>query len=200
LSPAAVEVRGPSDALREVVSVIVQVRFSDAPNDIHLTPRAVPIDGAGQEVPDIDVQPRNVAVAVAVQQATPTRTVGIIPTIVGQPAAGYWVAAATSDPAVVAVRGDPATLDKIDHLVTVAIDVTGMSVDRLVRAPLVLPPGTSLAQEGGTVQVAIAVRAVTATRLFSVAVQPSGLHSDLVADFDPKSLDVAVAVASSTVL
>ncbi|TMD60101.1 MAG: hypothetical protein E6I87_07665 [Chloroflexi bacterium] len=198
LSPAAVEVRGPSDALREVVSVIVQVRFSDAPNDIHLTPRAVPIDGAGQEVPDIDVQPRNVAVAVAVQQATPTRTVGIIPTIVGQPAAGYWVASATSDPAVVAVRGDPATLDKIDHLVTVAIDVTGMSVDRLVRAPLVLPPGTSLAQEGGTVQVAIAVRAVTATRLFSVAVQPSGLRSDLVADFDPKSLDVVVSGPLST--
>src|SRR5439155_12745491 len=97
-----------------------------------------------------------------------------------------------------AVRGDPATLDKIDPLVTVAIDVTGMSVDRLVRAPLVLPPGTSLAQEGGTVQVAIAVRAVTATRLFSVAVQPSGLRSDLVADFDPKSLDVVVSGPLST--
>ena len=193
LTPATVDVRGPADALREVVSVIVQVRFSDAPNDLHLTPRAVPVDGAGQEVPDVEVQPQNVAVAIAVQQATPTRTVGVIPVLTGQPAPGFWVAGATSTPAVIAVRGDPQSLDKVDHIATATIDISGVTGDRVVRVPVVLPSGTSLAQESDVVQVAISVRPLSGTRLFSVAVQTQGLGSNLAADLDPKAIDVIVS-------
>src|SRR5438105_1172837 len=155
VAPSNVDVRGPSDALREVVSVVVRIRFPDEPNDVHLTPRAVPVDGAGQEVPDVEVQPQNIAVEVAVQQATPTRTLGVVPVLVGQPAAGFWVAGATSTPGVIAVRGDPDTLDKLDRISTAAIDVSGASTDRVVRVPLVLPSGTSLAQEGEIVQVVV---------------------------------------------
>ena len=193
VSPDTVDVRGPSDALREVVSVVVQVRFSDEPNDLHLTPRALPVDGAGKEVPDVEVQPQNVAVEVAVQQATPTRTVGVIPVLTGQAPAGFWIAGATSTPGVIAVRGDPDTLDKVDHISTAPIDVSGATGDRLVRVPLVLPPGTSLAQEGDIVQVAISVRPLSGTRLFSIAVQPQGLASTVVAEIDPKAIDVQVA-------
>ena len=195
LSPANVEVRGPADALREVVSVLVQVRFSDAPNDLYLTPRAIPVDGAGQEVRDVEVEPQNVAVAVAVQQAIPTRTVGVIAAVVGQPASGYWVAGATPTPAVIAVRGDPATLDRIDHVATGSIDITGATSDRVVRVALVLPPGTSLAQEGDIVQVAVAIRPLSGTRVFTVAVQAQGLSSSLAADLDPKSVDIMLSGA-----
>lgn len=199
ISPGTVEVRGPADALREAVSVVVQVRFTDAPNDLRLTPRAVPVDAAGREVPDVEVQPRNVSVAVAVEQATPTRTVGVIPVIVGQPASGFWVAEATSTPAVIAVRGDPATLEAVDHIATAAIEIGGATSDRLVRVPLVLPSGTSLAQGDGIVQVAISVRPLSGTRLFSTAVQVQGLGSGLAAELDPKAVDVLVSGALATV-
>lgn len=193
VAPAEVIVRGPSDALREVVSVVVQVRFGDAPNDVHLSPRALPVDATGHEVSDVEATPQNVDVAVAVRAATPTRTVGVVPVLRGQAAAGYWVAGATTDPAVVAVRGDPSTLDRVDRVETAAIDITGLNGDRVVRAPLILPSGTSLASGVASVQVTISVRAALGTRLFSIAVQPVGLRSDLVADLDPTGVEVLVA-------
>ena len=73
VSPAEVTVRGPADALREVVSVVVQVRFSDAPNDLHLTPRALPIDAAGHEVQDVEAAPQNVAISVSVSPSSSAR-------------------------------------------------------------------------------------------------------------------------------
>ncbi len=194
VSPPEVSVRGPADALREVVSVVVQVRFAEAPNDVQLTPRALPVDAAGHEVPDVEAAPQNVAVSVAVGEATPTRTVGVIPVLRGQAASGYWVAGAAADPAVVTVRGDPPALDRVDRVETVPIDVSGASADRVVRAALVLPSGTSLASDRGSVQVTINIRPLVGTRLFPlVAVQPLGLRSDLDAELDPVSVDVLLS-------
>lgn len=194
VSPGEVTVRGPADALREVVSVVVRVRFADAPNDLAVTPRVVPVDAAGDEVPDVEATPQNVSVSVPVRAATPSRTVGVIPILRGQPAPGYWVAAALADPAVVTVRGDPAALESIVYILTVAIDVTGASADRLVRAALVLPSGTSLARDVGSVQVSLLVRPLSGTRSFPlVAVQATGLANDLVATVTPSSVDVLLA-------
>ncbi len=196
LQPAEVEVRGPADALREVVSVIVQVRFADLPNDVQVTPRVLPVDAAGREVADVGATPQNVAVAVGVRAATPTRTVGVIPAVSGQPASGYWVAAATTDPAVVTVRGDPRALDAFEQLQTVAIDVSGASADRVVRAALVLPRGTALAGGSSEVLVTVNVRPVSGTRLFPlVAVQSLGLGANLVADVEPAGIEVLLAGA-----
>jgi YbbR domain-containing protein len=194
VEPGEVAVRGPADALREVVSVIAQVRFSDAPNDLALTPRALPLDAAGHEVPDVEAMPHNVFVTVPVRAATPTRTVGVIPILRGQPSPGYWVAAAVADPAVVTVRGDPSALESIDLVTTVTIDVSGASSDRLVRAALVLPSGTSLARDVGTVQVSISVRPLSGTRAFPlVAVQATGVAEGLTATATPASIDVLLA-------
>ncbi len=194
VSPAEVSVRGPADALREVVSVVVAVRFSDAPNDVHVTPRALPVDAAGHEVPDVEATPQNVAVSAGVRAATPTRTVGVIPVLRGQPAPGYWVASAVADPAVVTVLGDPTALDRVERVETAPIEVAGTSADRVVRAALVLPAGTSLARDADAVQVTISVRALAGTRLFPlVPVQPLGLRSDLVAEVEPAGVDVLLS-------
>lgn len=191
VAPAEVMVRGPADALREVVSVVVPVRFADNANDVQVAPRALPLDGAGHEVPDVEATPQNVEVSVAVRLAIPTRTVGVIPVVRGQPASGYWVASARPDPALVTLRGDQAALERVGHIETVTIDVAGASTDRLIRAALLLPPGISLARGEDAVQVAISVRPLTGTRRFPlVAVQPVGLRSDLVATLDPISLEV----------
>lgn len=194
VAPEEVEVRGPADALREVVSVIVPVRFADAPNDLRVSPRALPVDGAGHEVPDVEVTPQNIGVSVTVQQARPTRTVGVIPVLRGQPTAGFWVASAAADPAVVTVRGEQSALEQVDRVETTPIDVSGASANRVVRASLVLPSGTSLARDAETVLVTIAVRPFVGTRLFPlVAVQPEGLASNLVAEVDPPSVQVVLA-------
>ena len=190
VDPGEVTVRGPADALREVVSVIASVRFAEAPIDVALTPRAIAVDAGGLEVAGVETSPQNVAVAVAVEPARPTRSVGIIPAVRGTPAEGYWVALVTTDPPVATIRGESAALDKIDHLDTVAIDVNGASADLVVRVPLALAPGTLLARPGD-VLVTLSIQPARGTRpLPLVAVQAQNVGEGLVADLAPQTVDV----------
>lgn len=192
IEPAEVDLRGPADALREVASVAASVRFTESTSDLTLSPRAVPLDGAGREVMEIEITPQNVSVAVPLQSARTTRTVGIVPVLRGSAAPGFWVVSAVADPPVVTVRGEAAVLDRIDRIETVPIDVGGASADRTVRATLLQPNGTALLRSDATV--AIAVQAVRGTRAFPLlAATAQNVRSDLVAELEPGNVDVVLA-------
>lgn len=201
VQPAEVTVRGPADSLREVVTVVAQVRFTDAPNDVSLQPRALALDGAGREVAGVETQPQNVAVAVAVQAALQTRTVAVVPLIRGAPATGFWVVGVTTDPAVVTIRGEAALLEQIDRVETVALDIGGATRDRIARLALAPPPGTTLARGTTLVLVEISIQPARGTRSFpAVAVHVQGLGKDLVAELDPSSVEVVLSGNLPTLL
>jgi YbbR domain-containing protein len=192
-----VELRGPADALREVASVGATVRFTDSTSDLTLSPRAVPLDGAGKEVPEIETTPQNVEVAIPLQSARTTRTVGIVPVLRGSPAAGFWVVSAVADPPVVTVRGEAAVLDRIDRIETAPIDVSGANADRTVRATLLQPNGTTLLR--GDASVAIAVQPVRGTRTFPLlAISAQNVRPDLVAELEPANAEVVLAGTQAT--
>jgi YbbR domain-containing protein len=192
IEPTEVELRGPADALREVASVGANVRFTDSTSDLTLSPRAVPLDGAGKEVAEIEIAPQNVAVAVPLQSARTTRTVGIVPVLRGSPAAGFWVVSAVADPPTVTVRGEAAVLDRIDRIETTPIDIGGANADRTVRAALLQPNGTTLLRSDASV--AIVVQAVRGTRAFPLlAPSAQNVRADLVAELDPANVEAVLA-------
>lgn len=193
VSPVEVELRGPADALGEVASVVATVRFLEAPTDLALSPRAVPVDGAGREVLEIEVEPRNVDVAVALAETQPTRTVAIVPVLRGTVARGYWVAGVAVNPPVATIRGDAAALALIDRVETVAVDVGGALSDREARPLLILPEGTSLARPVEVV-VTVSVRVASGSRPFpTIAVQAEGVPPDMVAEISPSTISVTLA-------
>lgn len=201
LSPAEVTVRGPADALREVAAVVAHVRFADSPNDVALTPPALAIDAAGQQVAEVEVVPQNLSVFIVVRRATPSRTVGVVPITTGQLAPGYWIALAVADPALVTVSGALDALAAVDHVNTAPVDVTGLSADATVRVPLVLPSGTSLARPLDFVTVTLQIRAATGTRPFPiVAVKAQNVRTDLVAELDPASVAVVFSGPAPTLV
>lgn len=193
VEPAEVVVRGPADALREVANVVTRVGFPDSPNDLSASPRAIPVDAAGREVTEVDTDPQNVSVRVALEPARTSRTVAVVPQVRGAPASGYWVSSTFVDPPVVTIRGDAATLQQVDVVPTAPIDVSGASRERTVRVPLLLPSGTSLARPTD-VLVNLSIVAARGTRAFPViAVQAPNVRSDLVAELDSAGVEVVLA-------
>lgn len=191
-SPGEVAVRGPADALREVVAVVARMSFPDSPNDLTASPRAVAVDAAGREVAEVDTTPQNVAVSVALEPARTTRTVPVVANVRGSPAAGYWVSSAVVDPPVVTIRGDAAVLEQVEAVLTAAVDVSGATRERTVRVRLLLPNGTSLARPTD-VLVSLAIQPVRGTRPFSVAVQAQNVRADLVAELETTAVEVVLA-------
>lgn len=200
-SPSEVTVRGPADSLREVVGVVVQVRFSDTAQNLLVHPRAVPLDAVGREVEGVETVPQSVDVTVMVEAVRPTRTVAVVPVIRGAPAAGYWVARVTTDPPVATVRGDVAALEGLDRLETQPISLGGASSDFVVRAPLALPTGITLARSAADVVVVVSIEPAHGTRAFpAVAVRPLNTARDVVVDLDPSALEVVLAGLAPTLL
>lgn len=201
VAPAEVTVRGPADSLREVVTVIAQVRFTDAPNDVSLQPRTLAVDGAGREVAGVETQPQNVSVTVSVQAARPTRTVAVVPLIRGAPAAGFWVAGVTTEPSVVTVRGDAALLEQLDRVDTFSLDIGGATTDRAARVPLALPAGTTLARGSADVLLVISIQPARGTRSFpAVAVRAQGVGKDLVAELEASFVEIMLSGNLPTLL
>lgn len=192
VSPAEVTVRGPADALREVVAVVARMSFPGSPNDVTASPRAVAVDAAGREVGEVDTAPQNVAVSVALEPARTTRTVPVVANVRGSPAAGYWVSSAVVDPPVVTIRGDAAVLAQVEVVLTAAVEVGGATRERTVRVPLLLPNGTSLARPTD-VLVSLTIQAVRGTRPFVVVVQAQNVGADLIAELETGTVDIVLA-------
>ncbi len=193
ITPAAVTVHGPADALREVTAVVARMNFPDSPNDLTASPRALAVDAAGREVTEVDTDPQNVAVTVSLEPARTTRTVPVVPDVRGSPAPGYWVSSASVDPPIVTIRGDAATLEQVGALATAVIDVTGATRERTVRVPLLLPSGTSLARPTD-VLVSLTVAPARGTRSFPlIAVQAQNVRADLTAELDPAGVEVVLS-------
>lgn len=164
--PEKVEVFGPASVIDRVVaaraSVIIQVTGIDVDQDVEL----VAIDELGEAVPQVNLEPRTSRITIPVFSDRETRTLPVNPVVTGDPAAGFEIESVTVDPPVMLVEGDADQLAGLVRVDTDQISMTGVSSDRTVRVGLDLPTGV-LAVDDGQVQVAIAIRPVTATRSFS---------------------------------
>ncbi|HEY7700952.1 MAG TPA: CdaR family protein [Candidatus Limnocylindrales bacterium] len=175
VDPAEVRVIGPSSALERVVaaraSVIIQTSGIDVDQDVEL----VPIDRVGDAVPQVDVDPATAHVTIQVISNLQSKTLAVRPLTTGSPAAGFEVAGATADPALITLQGDADELEPLEFVDTEAIPVGGFADSRTVEVGLVLPDGVT-ALDAQTVTVRITVRAVTVTRNFEVGLRAVGVQ------------------------
>ena len=191
-STSDVKVSGPESLVGSVAAVYATIRFGDTPVDIATTAQPVAVDAAGTPVDGLQVDPAAVQASVPVLPTASTRTVPVLWSIRGAVAPGYWISRVTTDPPAVTVQGGQDALASVDHLDTAAIDVQGLTADRSFRVALLLPPGVTLLQPTEAV-VGVSVAPLSGTRSFPlIAVQTSGVGTGLVAETDPKTVDVVV--------
>ena len=192
-SSSDIRLSGAQSLVASVAAVFATLRFGDTPIDLSTSAAAVPVDAAGNAVEGVQSDPPTVQISVPVLSTSSTRTVPILWTLRGSVAPGYWISRVTTDPVALPVQGTPAALAAIDRLDTAPIDVTGLSANKSFRVPLVLPAGVTLLTPTDAT-VGVTVVPLSGTRPFpQVAVTVTGVGAGLLADTDPRTVDVVVA-------
>ena len=176
--PTSVQVVGPASVITRVVaaraSVIIQPSGIDIDQDVEL----VPVDSIGDAVAQVKLEPTTARITIPVFSDRQSRTLPVSPQIIGSPAAGFELASATVTPRFVTIEGDIDEIGSLTTIETAPISVAGVSSSRTVAVGLALPTGVT-ALDATSVDVAIDVRPVTATRTFEAGLRITGAKPDL---------------------
>lgn len=173
-----VTVSGPASLVDQVVLAQATVSIEPSGFDIDRDVALVPLDAAGEKVSEVDLDPETVRVTIHVFENTASRTLPVTVPVVGAPPPGFILGAITTDPAAVSVGGEAAELGPLQFIQTDAVPLTNRTSDIVVRVALDLPEGI-VALETTEVEVRIAIRPVSETRLFQVGLALSGERNDL---------------------
>ncbi|TMD32008.1 MAG: hypothetical protein E6I94_02335 [Chloroflexi bacterium] len=177
VDPTQVVVTGTQSSVSQVVGAVAHVRIDPAGLSIDQEVDLVAVDGTGEPVPQVRLEPSSARVRILVGSQLQSRSLPINPVVTGTPAVGYEIASISVDPLVVSIEGDADALSLLSRIDTMPVSVTGASSDVTSSVELVLPAGVELL---GPDRAAVSVRlnATTATRTFNVGPVLSGARDD----------------------
>jgi YbbR domain-containing protein len=124
LDPITVKVRGLPDDVDSVTSVDLDANLSGARNNtVTIVGDLVGRTDGGNPV-SVQVTPSRASATFRIEQTFVQRTIGITPSLSGQPAIGFRVANVTIDPPTVTVTGPKSVVDSIQGISTEAVAIT----------------------------------------------------------------------------
>jgi YbbR domain-containing protein len=172
-------VRGAESDIARVAQVRAIIPIDRSGIDIDRDFPLSPVDELGERVGGVDVEPSSVRVTMVVIKDQTTKTVPIVPAIVGNLGEGFEVARVSFSVPVVSLDGDSADLADITTASTQPISIEGRTTDLDTTVGFDLPQGIA-AVAPQQVQVHVFVRAVTASRTFNAGIVPTGQRADRV--------------------
>jgi YbbR domain-containing protein len=195
VDPARISVSGTQSSVSQVVAVLARVRIDPAGLSIDQQVDLVAVDGLGEQVNQVRLEPASVRVRILIGSQFLSRSLPVNPVVVGTPAAGFDIASLTVDPLVISVEGDAATLSELKRIDTLPVSVSGATGDVTASVGLILPPGIELL---GVDRVTVTARlsATTGTRTFSAGPVLSGARDDRTYGLSTDQVLVTVGGAS----
>lgn len=190
-APDTVQVSGPSSAVDKVTEADVAVRLDEGRSTVDRSLKPEP-RGPGGVVTGVRVEPQSVTVNVQIEQIAGSKAVPVVPRVVGQPVAGYWIGPLSVDPATVQIVGDPAALEGVTVLDTGPVDVSGSQADVVRTVAINRPQGITLVRDA-TATVRIAIQPVQGQQVRDVAVAVQDIGDGLTATVAPPSVLVTVS-------
>ncbi len=195
VQPSTVTVSGAASIVSKVDSVRADVVIGSTGIDVDEDVRLVPVDKLGNALRPLDITPPTARVKIAVFSDQQSRALPVNPIVIGDPAAGFEVAAVSVEPQVVLVAGDADRLIELTKVDTIPISLTGVSGSETVTVELALPDEV-VAVDDDSVTVTISLRPVTATRTFDSGLRLVGASSEL--EYALSTDRVLVTIGGST--
>lgn len=178
-SATTATVTGPQSVVAKVTEVQARITIDGSGIDVNQLVDLLPVDGAGEPLAPLDVEPAQVRVRVPVFTDRRSKTLPITANVVGTPAAGFEVASIEVNPPVVSVEGDANDLAGLDRADTLPISVSGASSQVVQTVGFALPDGVQ-ALGRDTVQVTVTLRPLTGTRTLEAGLVLIGADPGLV--------------------
>jgi YbbR domain-containing protein len=176
VDPPRITVTGAASLVGRASEAVVDVNVDHVTVSVNgaFTPRVV--DDRGNDLKDLNLRatPQSVTVQVPITQQTLYKEVGIRPNIQGDPAPGYALQPVEVNPPTTTLVGDSASLEAVNLVDTVPLDVAGISSTVVRNVALSPPQRTLLLQDGQTVTVTVRVTTLPVTQ--TVRVPPSVIN------------------------
>ncbi|HEY6058835.1 MAG TPA: CdaR family protein [Candidatus Limnocylindrales bacterium] len=172
-----VRVSGPESFVSKVTRAVARVLIQPAGVSIDQSVDLVAVDGRGEPVTQVSLEPPAVRVKILVGARIGTRSLPVRPSVVGTPGAGFEIASVAVSPSVLTVEGQATLLAELSELDTAGVSITGATAD-VTRTVDVSLPENIAAIGDGTVKVTVHLRTLTASRDFSVGITIQGGQAD----------------------
>jgi YbbR domain-containing protein len=173
VDPAEVRVSGPATQVDQVVAARVIATLDPSGLNVDSDLEPTPIDGSGNVVTGVDVEPQTVHVTIPLFTDKQTRTLPVNPVVTGSPAPGFRIASIQVDPQTVLVEGDGDQLSSMAEVDTAPVALFGATSDVTQTVSLALPTGVVPA--GVTsIKVTVTVEPVTETRTYTAGLRLDG--------------------------
>ncbi len=143
ISPRAVTVSGPQDAVDAVTRLVVK---TDAPADVGTVDGdfdIVALDAQGGQVQDVTLTPARAHVVIHMVRAPVVKTVPVSPDVTGALAAGRQIGGVEVSPRLVLISGSAARLAQITSVGTAPVDISNAVSDVTRTVNCVAPPGVT---------------------------------------------------------
>jgi len=111
--------------------------------------------------------------------------------LVGEPAPGYRMLTARTEPSSVLIQGSPTQINALTQLRTEPVDITGLTESFRQRVSLALPEGVVL-DEVVEIFVDVEIAPFLTTRPYSQPVVLQGVSEELIATVDPETVRVVL--------
>lgn len=184
---------GANSIINQAVEAIVLLKFtgeeeSDVEKSLPLTAR----NDKGIFLSNLEIVPTTVKVSAVLERISHSKTVGVKATLSQKPLAeGYWLKNVEVEPATITIKGEPASLKRIDFIPTAEIDVEGLSRDVKKRVDLQLPRGVMLGNPSSdTVTVKVQVATSSTKRTVFASILPENLSGVKIEKLEPASIKI----------
>jgi len=169
VSQETVTATGPQSVVSLIATADARVRIQPSGIDVDQLVDLVAVDGRGEQLQPVELNPSSVRVRIQVGTQITTKTVPITPVVNGTPGSGFEVGATTIDPAVATISGEANLLAGLTSVPTKPVSVDGATATVAQTVALDLPAGLTPAGVS-TVKVTVTLHAQAATRDFQAGV------------------------------
>ncbi|HVM30645.1 MAG TPA: CdaR family protein [Candidatus Limnocylindrales bacterium] len=173
IEPQTVAVRGPSTRVAAIRSVVARVAVDASALNVDREVDLIAIDEQGNLITNVDIEPARARVRIAVARQLATRTLPVVPQLIGDPPNGLRLAAVEVAPAAVTISGDETLVAPLDGVSTEPIDLAARTRDFELDVTLQLPDGVTVSG-GSQVRVSVTLAEDGASRTLQVGLALSG--------------------------
>lgn len=187
------KVTGGRSLVNQAVEAVALLKFTgEEESDVQKSLPLVARGDQGKMLASLEIVPTTVEVNAVLERVSHSKTVGVQAKLSKESLAeGYWLKNVEVEPATVTVRGDPASLKRIDFIATQEVKIGGLNQNLNKWVLLELPTGVELsnnASSGVTVRVKVATTSTKRTIFASILTE--NLSELKVEKLEPASIKV----------
>ncbi|MBA2556129.1 MAG: hypothetical protein H0V12_02090 [Chloroflexi bacterium] len=175
--PPIVTVRGASSVVERVRQAVARMTIDASALNVDRLVDLIAVDQQGEVVSQVQIEPDLVQVRIPVSEREVSRSLPVVPHVVGTLPPGYQLRPIEVDPLAVTVSGEQSVIDEMTSVRTEPIDVAGRTTDLETDVLLAVPAGVEILGDP-TASISIGIDAETGSRSFQAGLTLVGARPD----------------------